>query len=325
MTSDSTESTSWLMRVTRAALRLGITLLMVAAATWAGWHLWNHYELSPWTRDGRVRANVVLLAPDVSGIVSQVLVRDNQLVKAGDVLFTVEKDRFELAVQQTQAAVDAQATVIANLKLRLAQAQRESRRNTELGDLLSEEAREQTRLQLDQTRGELRSAEAVLRQVQVSDRTARLNLKRTEVRAPVSGTVTNLDLRAGTHTSAGRPVMALVESASMYVEGYFEEDKLAHIHVGDRVKVHPMGAGMVEGTVESIAAGIAERDRSNSANLLPSVNPTFNWVRLAQRIPVRVRLDPVPDGKQLIAGQTVSVEVIQDPDKANRSVRGSRG
>lgn len=293
---------------------------MAAAAGLAVWQLWNHYELSPWTRNGRVRADVVQLAPDVSGIVAQVAVKDNQFVAAGTLLFSVEKARFDLAAQQAEAAVIAQAIAIGNLQITLAQAQRESDRNAKLGDLVSQEAREQSRLRLDQAKGALRSAEAALRQGRIALNTARLNLQRTEVRAPASGLVTNLDLRPGTHTNAGHPVMALVESGSLYVEGYFEEDKLPRIRVGDRVHVRPLGGGMVEGTVDSIAAGIADRDRSTGANLLPSVNPTFNWVRLAQRIPVRVRLDPLPADTRLVAGQTVTVEVLGEARAAAATV-----
>jgi multidrug resistance efflux pump len=311
MTPDAPALPSLASRLSHATIRLGLTLLMVLAAGWAGWQLWDHYELSPWTRNGRVRAHIVPLAPDVSGIVSDVAVQDNQFVAAGTLLFSVEKARFDLAAQQAQAAVAAQQIAIGNLQTTLAQAERESQRNADLADLVSQEAREQSRLRVDQARGALRAAEAALRQVQIAWNTARLNLQRTEVRAPVAGLVTNLDLRAGAHTNAGHPVMALVESGSLYVEGYFEEDKLPRIRVGDRVHVRPMGGGLVEGTVDSIAAGIADRDRSTGANLLPSVNPSFNWVRLAQRVPVRVRLDPLPADTALVAGQTVTVEVLR--------------
>lgn len=322
MTPDTPALPSRASRLALAALRLTVTLLMVAAAGAAGWQLWDHYELSPWTRNGRVRAHIVPLAPDVSGIVSEVAVQDNQRVAAGSLLFSVEKARFDLAAQQAQAAVAAQTVAIGNLQTTLAQALRESERNAALGDLVSQEAREQSRLRLDQARGALRAAEAALRQVQIAWNTARLNLQRTEVRAPVAGLVTNLDLRAGAHTNAGHPVMALVESGSLYVEGYFEEDKLPRIRVGDRVHVRPMGGGLVEGTVESIAAGIADRDRSTGANLLPSVNPSFNWVRLAQRVPVRVRLDPLPAHTRLVVGQTVTVEVLGSAGSAGSAGMG---
>lgn len=290
--------------------RLLVTLLIVAAACGSAWQLWDHYELAPWTRNGRVRADVVQVAPDVSGLVTDVAVQDNQSVAAGALLFSLDKARFALAEQQAEAAVAAQAIAVNNQRITIAQAQRESNRNSGLGDLVSQELREQSRLRLDQANGALRSAEAALRQAQIALDTARLNLRRTEVRAPTAGLVTNLDLRQGAYASAGHPVLALVDAGSMYVEGYFEENKLPRIHLGDRVRVTPMDADVLEGTVQSIAAGIADRDRSTGANLLPSVNPTFNWVRLAQRVPVRVKLGAIPAGTRLVTGQTVTVQVL---------------
>ena len=311
MKSDALSLPIWTSRLARPVVRPLVTVLMVAAAGWAGCRLWDHYELAPWTRNGRVRANVVQVAPDVSGMVANVAVHDNQSVAAGASLFSVDKARFELALEQAQAAVATQSITISNQRITLAQAQRESKRNSDLGDLISLEAREQSRLKVDQAKGALQSAEAALRHAQVALNTSKLNLERTEVRAPTAGLVTNLELRKGAYASAGHPVMALVDAGSIYVEGYFEENKLARIHQGDRVRVTPMGAAALEGTVESIAAGIADRDRSTSANLLPSVNPTFNWVRLAQRVPVRVKLDQMPSGTRLVAGQTVTVEILE--------------
>lgn len=280
----------------RRTARVVITLLVVAAACWAALRLWDHYERAPWTRDGRVKANVVQIAPDVSGLVTTVPIHDNQPVNTGALLFEVDKARFDLALRQAQTALGAQ-------RIALAQALREDARNAGLGTLVSLEAREQTRTRVEQAR-------AAVAQAEVSLSAAQLNLQRASVHAPVDGLITNLDLREGGYASAGHPALALVDTQSFYVEGYFEETKLPRIHVGDRVRVLPMGAATaLEGTVESIAAGIADRDRSTSANLLPSVNPTFNWVRLAQRIPVRVRLAPLPDGMHLVAGQTVTVEV----------------
>ncbi len=323
MKSETISLTPWTSRLVRPVVRLLVTVLMVAAAVWASWQLWDHYELAPWTRNGRVRANVVQVAPDVSGMVADVAVQDNQSVAAGALLFSVDKARFELAVEQAEAAVATQNIAISNQRVTLAQAQRESNRNSDLGDLISLEVREQSRLKVDQAKGTLQSAEAGLRQAQVTLNTSRLNLQRTEVRAPTAGLVTNLDLRQGAYAGAGHPVMALVDAGSVYVEGYFEENKLARIHLGDRVRVTPMGAAALEGTVESIAAGIADRDRSTSANLLPSVNPTFNWVRLAQRVPVRVKLDQMPSGTRLVAGQTVTVEILEAARPARATARAS--
>lgn len=294
MTASSSSDNSRIQRV----LRVLLTVAVVAAAVWAGFRLWDHYELAPWTRDGRVRANVVQIAPDVSGLVTAVPIQDNQSVAAGTLLFEVDRARYDLAVRQAQAALSAQRAASA-------QVQRENARNAGLDELVSKEAREQTRSRLEQMRAAVAQAEVALD-------SARLNLQRAQVRAPADGLVTNLDLRQGSYAAAGRPVLALVDAQSFYVEGYFEETKLPRIHLGDRVRVTPMGGGAVlEGAVDSVAAGIADRDRSTSANLLPSVNPTFNWVRLAQRIPVRVKLDPLPEGARLVAGQTVTVQVLE--------------
>ncbi|MDM0073391.1 HlyD family secretion protein [Variovorax sp. J2P1-59] len=285
----------WLQRL----VPIVITSAVVLAAAWAALRLWDHYELAPWTRDGRVRANVVQIAPDVSGLVTVVPIHDNESVKAGTLLFEVDPARYQLAVRQAEVALAAQRTT-------LAQAQREDGRNAGLGTLISQEVREQARMRVEQAR-------AAVAQAEVSLDSARLNLARASVRAPTDGLVTNLDMRQGSYATSGRPVLALVDAASFYVEGYFEETKLPRIHTGDRVSVTTMGEGApLAGTVESFAAGIADRDRSTSANLLPSVNPTFNWVRLAQRVPVRVKLDPLPGGMHLVAGQTVTVQVIEE-------------
>jgi multidrug resistance efflux pump len=276
--------------------RVMVTLIVVAIAIIVGWQLWVHYEVEPWTRDGRVKANIIEIAPDVTGQVTAVYVRDNQPVKAGQVLFEIDRARFELALRQAQATEQAQ-------KALLAQTQKEARRNEELQQLVSQEAREQGLTRVDQ-------AKAALAQAEVSLDVAKLNLNRTRVVSSVNGYVTNLDLRTGSYVTAARPVMALVDRDSFYVEGYFEETKLPGIHIGDLVSIRLMGDKQdLTGHVESIAGGIADRDRSPSPNLLPNVNPTFSWVRLAQRIPVRVALDPVPDSVRLVAGQTVTVDV----------------
>lgn len=310
MNTKSVRLPAWLSRPAPSLLRMLLTALVAAGASWAAQQLWDHYELAPWTRNGQVRADVVQVAPDVSGMVAAVAVRDNQPVMAGELLFSIDEARFTLALQQAEAAVAAQRIVIDNQRVALAQAQRERRRNDELEGLVAQEVREQSRLRVEQARGALLTAETALRQAQVVLDVARLNLQRAEVRAPAAGRVTNLDLRRGAYATAGHPALALVANGSIYVEGYFEENKLSRIRLGDRVRVTPMDAPSLEGEVDSIAAGIGDRDRSTGANLLSSVNPTFNWVRLAQRVPVRVKLDPLPANARLVVGQTVSVEVL---------------
>ncbi|WP_294391629.1 HlyD family secretion protein [uncultured Sphingomonas sp.] len=277
-------------------LRIVITLAVVAVAVIAARRLWTHYEVDPWTRDGRIRADVVQVAPDVSGLVTRVLVRDNQAVTAGTPLFEMDRPRYQLAVSQAEAAVAAQL-------VQLAQARREARRNVELADLVAGEVREQGVARVQQLT-------AALEQARVSLATARLNLARTEVKASVAGTVTNLDLRPGDYATAGRPEFAIIDRSSLHVIGYFEETKLPRIHVGDPVEVRLMGeARSIHGHVQSIAGGIEERDRSQGSNLLANVNPTFSWVRLAQRIPVRIAIDRLPRGLELVVGRTATVIV----------------
>jgi multidrug resistance efflux pump len=277
--------------------RMLITFILVAIAILAGMRMWHHYEVEPWTRDGRVKTNVVQIAPDVTGPVAKMYVRDNQPVHAGDVLFEVDRARFELALRQAEAAEHAQR---AALEL----ARKEARRNTQLRDLVAQETREQGQSRVEQ-------AAAALEQAEVARETAKLNLERTRVVAPVNGFVTNLDLHTGGYVSAGRPVLALVDRDAFYVEGYFEETKIDGIHVGDQARIKLMGQpGTLAGHVDSFAEGIADRDRSTSSNLLPNINPTFNWVRLAQRVPVRIAIDRVPSETRLVAGQTATVEVL---------------
>jgi len=277
--------------------RVGITLLVTAGAIYAGWQMWRHYEVEPWTRDGRVKAYVVQIAPDVTGQVTKVYVHDNQHVAAGEPLFEIDRARFELALRQSEAQVTAAEAA-------LSQATRENKRNTQLDDLVSQETREQGQTRTDQAR-------ATLAQAIVNRDTAKLNLERSHVVSAVDGIVTNLDLREGAYATAAHPVMAIVDRSTFYVEGYFEETKLPGIQLGDKVEVTLMGTRQaISGHVESFAEGIADRDRSTSANMLPNVNPTFNWVRLAQRIPVRIALDPVPASVRLVAGQTATVKVL---------------
>lgn len=277
--------------------RVVITAVVVVGALIALRYLWDRYERDPWTRDGRVRADVVQVAPDVSGLVTDVLVHDNQTVKKGQALFVIDQPRFELALRQSEAAV-------ASAQARVDEAVLEDKRNHNLGNLVSTEI-----LQQGGTR--LAEAQAALAQAVVARDTAKLNMERTTVLAPVNGYITNFELRPGNYATAGHPMFALVDSDSLHVDGYFEETKLPRIHVGDRVSVRLMGEPqLLYGHVESIAGGIEDRERGPSSNLLSNVNPTFNWVRLAQRVPVRVALDRLPPDIRLIAGRTATVSVL---------------
>ena len=278
-------------------IRLLVTGIAVAIAAVVAWQLWVYYMEEPWTRDGRVRADVVQVAPDVSGIVTEVAVRDNQRVAAGDLLFRIDRERYRLALAQAEAAV-------ANRQAGLAQAGRDADRYRRLDvTAIAQAQREQAQSAADQAMAEVQRAQA--------DRDlAQLNLDRTEVRAPVNGIVTNLALQVGDYVTAGRPVIAVVDTDSFHVDGYFEETKLGRIRPGDRATIYLIGAGpALTGHVEGIASAIVDRERGTSADLLANVNPTFAWVRLAQRIPVRIAIDEVPPDVQLIAGRTATVVI----------------
>ncbi len=279
------------------AARVVATLALVVLAGLVGWRLWDYYMDEPWTRDARIRAEVIGVAPDVSGLVAEVLVQDNQPVHRGDVLFRLDRARFALALAQAQAVVESRAAS-------LQRAQADARRYAHLDNAAVSQQRQ------EQAVADARVAEAALHQAEADRDLAALNLQRAEIRAPADGTLTNLRLRPGDYVAAGAPVIALVDSATLHVDGYFEETKLPRIHPGDPVRIRLMGErAAARGHVESIAGGIADRERSEGSGLLANVNPTFSWVRLAQRVPVRIAIDDVPMGLRLIPGRTATVAV----------------
>ena len=286
--------------------RFSLTGVMVLAALWAGYKLWDYYMDAPWTRDGHVRADVVPIAPDVSGFVTEVLVKDNQQVRRGDVLFRIDRARYDIALKQAEAVLLGKGAM-------LEQANADLTRYSALtaGVVV-------TRQKMDQVVATQGSAQAAHDQAVADLGLARLNLERSEVRASVNGVVTNMELRPGTYLTPGKGVMALLDSDTLHVQGYFEETKLSRIHPGDAVNVRLMGSDhMLRGRVESVAAGIEDRDRSAGATLLANVNPTFNWVRLAQRIPVRIALDRA-ERSELVAGATATVEVLGSAPRNDR-------
>jgi len=283
--------------ITSTIFRVAVTLLTVAFALVIGLAIWDYYLEAPWTRDGRVRADVVAVAPDVSGLVTEVLVKDNQDVKKGDPLLRVDPERYALALRQAEAMVEGKKAAVAQLDA-------DARRYASLSAVAaSEQKKEESLSAALQARAELERA--------IADRDlAKLNLERSTIHASVNGRVTNMTLRPGAYVTVGKGVLALIDSDTLRVEGYFEETKLDRIRVGDPVTVHLMGGDdVLHGHVESIAGGIEDRERSDGSSLMANVNPTFSWVRLAQRIPVRVKLDKVPPDLKLIVGRTATVAV----------------
>ncbi|HUC49263.1 MAG TPA: HlyD family secretion protein [Xanthobacteraceae bacterium] len=278
-------------------VRVLVTLFVVAVGIAVGWQLWSYYMLQPWTRDGRVRADVVTVSADVSGLVSKVFVHDNEKVTKGQPLFEIDQRRFQYALEQAKASV-------ASRQVNLDQAKRDLTRAHTLTSVAV------TVQQVEQAQQSVDVAQANLDDANASLDVAKLNLDRSTVVAPVNGIVTNFDLLPGRYVNAGAPVFALIDSDSFRIEGYFEETKLRRIHIGEDAAVKLIGdSRILTGHVESIAQGIEDQNRSTSSELLASVNPTFSWVRLAQRIPVRIKLDNVPPDLLLVSGRTATVSI----------------
>ncbi|MFL9880658.1 HlyD family secretion protein [Herbaspirillum rhizosphaerae] len=288
----------------KTIFRFIITALIFLAAIFLAWTLWQHYMVSPWTRDGRVRADVVNIAPDVAGQIVDLPVRDNQLVHKGDLLMQIDPSHYQLALQQAEASVLARK---ADLDMRRAQA----RRRADMDSLVvSRENREDAGSQV--------TAADAQYQVAIAQRdAAKLNLDRTKVYAPVDGYITNLSVRRGDYASVGAAKIAIIDSHSFWVYGYFEETKLPYVAVGDKAKIQLINGATLRGHVDSISRGIYDRDNPQSRELLADVNPTFNWVRLAQRIPVRIHIDEVPKDVLLAAGLTCTVTL--EPNGQNKS------
>jgi multidrug resistance efflux pump len=296
------------MNILQILIRFFLTIAMVTVACVLGVALWQVYMLAPWTRDGRVLADVVDVAPEVSGTVVDVAVHDNQFVHQGDVLFVIDPTRFRLAIAQAQAQMDS-----AGAEERLRQS--DVRRRRGLTGIVSAEEQENIE-------GSAAVAAAALAGAQAALDIAKLNLERSVLRAPVSGYVTHLRLRPGDYASSGQARLAVIDSGSFWVDAYFEETKLARVHVGDAARIKLMGyTTKLSGHVESIGRGVSISDDLVNNLGLPTVNPTFTWVRLAARIPVHIAIDSAPGNVSLSMGMTASVDV-GDQAKTDKSPRG---
>lgn len=281
----------------RSVIRVGVTLLVVILAVIAAIILWRFYMLSPWTRDARVRADIVTIAPDVSGWVVALNVKDNQQVKKGDVLMTIDKDRYQAAYNQAKAVAETQ-------KQQMYLKQHEAQRRRALGSqAISQELLENAQIEAAIAKGQYDQA---LAQLQL----AKLNLDRSVVKAPDDGQITNLQLVEGNYIKEGQPAMAIVVKDSFYLQAYLEETKLPGVKEGMPATIRLMSGGVVlEGYVEGISKGITDRNASSDSQLLADVEPTYNWVRLAQRIPVRIEFKETPKDIHLAAGMTASVRI----------------
>jgi RND family efflux transporter MFP subunit len=278
-----------------------ITLITTATAAALGWAAWNTYMAAPWTRDGTVRAYVVTMAPEVAGRIVELPVADNQYVHKGDLLMVIDPTNFKIAVSLAEAAAQQAQANSQN-------AAREAKRRLELSDLSVTVEQQQT------FEASALIAEAQHQQVVANLDQARVNLERTQIRSPVNGYVTNLLAQLGDYANIAQNEISLVDADSFWVDGYFEETNLHSIHEGDPVSIKLMGyRQIVQGHVEGISRGINVPNARPDGQGLATVNPIFTWVRLAQRIPVRIHIDRVPDGIVLAVGMTATAQIDARP------------
>jgi multidrug resistance efflux pump len=274
-----------------------VTLATIAVAVPFGWAMWDAYMGAPWTRDGTVRAYVVTMAPEVAGRIVHLPVADNQFVHKGDLLMIIDPTNYRIAVSLAEATVQQAQVNAQNIE-------REAQRRQKLSDLAETVEDRET------YESNALAAQAAVQQAQAHLDQARVDLERTEIRSPVNGYVTNLLAQLGDYAAAGTNEISVVDADSFWVDGYFEENNLGQIHEGDPASVKPMGYDqIIRGHVGSIARGINVSNAQPNGQGLATVNPIFTWVRLAQRIPVRIHIDQVPESIVLAAGMTTTVQI----------------
>lgn len=279
------------------SLKYFSTLLVLAVALAAGWWLWNFYMQAPWTRDGKVRAEQVSITPQVSGSITELNIKDNQLVKAGDILFRIDDTPYKIAVLNAQAQ-------LARAQTDLSKANNEANRRRHLSkNYISAEDLDTANINVKAMQASVNAAEAALQQAQ-------WQLSQTQVKATVDGWITNLSTRTGNYATAGQPLFALIDSHSFYVVGYFEETKLRHIREGAAAQiVLYSGNFTLQGHVSSIGRAIYDQSVETDSGLVADIKPNVPWVRLAQRVPVRIQFDSLPADVTLVSGTTCTVSI----------------
>ncbi|MED7789441.1 HlyD family secretion protein [Francisella sp. 19X1-34] len=276
-----------------------LSAIIIALALLSIYSIWQYYFYSPWTRDARIRAKIITVAPDVSGFVTKVYVNDIQQVKKGDPIFSIDDERYVADFKEKEALVDH-----ATLELKLAQQQYGRREKLGKTGSISRE-------KLDDYLMAVKLKKAALEKAKADFLTAEINLKRTRIYAPVSGTINNLSLRQGNFVNSGKPIMAIVKKNSFYVTGYFVETKIPNIKIGEKAKIELMSGGKpLYGHVIGIGKAIADNNTSLNSELLPKVQETYDWVRLSKRIPVNISLDVIPKDIDLVAGMNANVKIL---------------
>ncbi|PHO10444.1 efflux transporter periplasmic adaptor subunit [Malaciobacter canalis] len=278
-------------------IRYTITFTIVTIAIILSITLWHNYVDSPWTRDGKIRADISLIAPDVSGIVTKVYVKDNQYVKKNDKLFEIDKKRFEANVLRQQSLVQIKKAKYLKKKAQY------NKRVKAKDSIIPKDIKDNAKYDLLMAKEELNETKAKLDLL-------KLDIKRSTVLAPTSGWVNNLLLKEGDFIKIGESHLSILNENSFWVYGYFEENKISKINIGDSSTMNPLGTDItLKGHVQSIANGITDRGNEVGKGLLANVNPSFTWVRLAQRIPVRIAIDKIPENYTLRAGTTCTIEI----------------
>ncbi|MBL4815966.1 HlyD family secretion protein [Shewanella sp.] len=281
-----------------------LNVLIIGGALFLGYQKYQEYFNNPWTRDGQIRANVIKLAPRVSGPLVQVYIKDNQFVHKGDLLFKIDPSTYAVSLSQAEVGLERAKLSSQGKKIefdRLQDIRAKDKGAVSHKDLIRREiAYEESKLKIKASEEQLKAA--------------RMNLGFTNIYAPVEGYVSNIDIQIGTQAVMNQPLIALVDSNSFWAFAYFRESELEQIHIGSTAMVtlmaHPDKP--IEAKVESIGWGIAPKDGTVGYNLLPNVNPVFQWIRLAQRIPVRITLDELPEGVELRFGLSASIMVLGD-------------
>ena len=284
-------------------IRYAITLILVVLAVIAIFKAWAFYTESPWTRDAKFTADVVSIAPDVTGLITDVPVVDNQLVKKGQVLFKIDQPRYQQALDEASADVAYYQALAAEKK-------REAGRRVKLGvQAMSQE-------EIDQANNVLQTAEHQLAKAQAARDLAVLDLERTVVVAPADGWVTNLTVHPGNYINRGSTAVALVKKNSFYILAYLEETKLPGLKKGDRAEITPLGSNRImHGTVDSVAAAVTNSSSSAATNGLATIDSNLEWVRLAQRVPVKILIDDEDQQHPYPAGTTATVVITGQHDR----------
>ncbi len=288
-------------------IKLIVTLSLLGTAGYLGYNKYKEYTDNPWTRDGQVRTQVIQVTPRVKGMITKIHVVDNQRVKRGDLLFEIDPSQYQVKVDQSKARLQRTLEAAKGTKIEYERVQNIYARDKGAVS------------QKDMVRNETNYYKS-LADIDTSTEslnTAKLNLSYTKVFAEVDGYVSNINFQIGSQASAGHPILALVDENSYWVFGFFREDAIPKVEVGDTAMVTLLAYPdtPLKGKVESIAWGIAHSDGNPGNNLLPSVKPVFQWIRLAQRIPVRIKLDKLPENIKLRFGLTASVMVLKDTEE----------